>query len=50
MRFVEEYNSLFESDQPSLLDDVVEVYVKDAAHVEFSNMQDLAQNVWTITN
>jgi len=28
----------------------VEVYVKNAAHVEFSNMQDLGQNVWTITN
>src|SRR5436190_3819477 len=50
VRYVEEHNSAFESDQPSLLDGVVEVYVKDAAHVEFSNMQDLGQNVWTITN
>ena len=33
-----------------MLDGVVEVYVKHAAHVEFSNMQDLGQNVWTITN
>jgi FeS assembly protein SufB len=50
VRYVEEHNSLFDGDQPSLLDGVVEVYVKDAAHVEFSNMQDLGQNVWTITN
>jgi FeS assembly protein SufB len=50
VRYVEEHNSAFESDQPSLLDGVVEVYVKNAAHVEFSNMQDLGQNVWTITN
>jgi len=47
---VEEHNSAFDGDQPSLLDGVVEVYVKNAAHVEFSNMQDLGQNVWTITN
>src|SRR5437763_13202791 len=50
VRYVEEHNSDFDGDQPSLLDGVVEVYVKDAAHVEFSNMQDLGQNVWTITN
>ncbi|HXZ05119.1 MAG TPA: Fe-S cluster assembly protein SufD [Ktedonobacteraceae bacterium] len=50
VRYVEEHNSLFDGDQPSLLDGVVEVFVKDAAHVEFSNMQDLGQNVWTITN
>src|SRR5579859_130039 len=50
VRYVEEHNSAFDSDQPSLLDGVVEVYVKNAAHVEFSNMQDLGLNVWTITN
>src|SRR2546425_246808 len=50
VHYVEEYNSSFEGDQPSLLDGVVEVYVKSAAHVEFSNLQDLGQNVWNITN
>jgi FeS assembly protein SufB len=50
VRFVEEHNSAFAGEQPSLLDDVVEVYVKNAAHVEFSNMQDLGLNVWNITN
>ena len=50
VRYVEEHNSAFDGDQPSLLNGVVEVYVKNAAHVEFSNMQDLGQNVWTITN
>jgi FeS assembly protein SufB len=50
VRFVEEHNSAFEGDEPSLLDGVVEVYVRSAAHVEFSNLQDLGQNVWTISN
>src|SRR3989440_869844 len=50
VRYVEEHNSAFDGDHPSLLDGVVEVYVKNAAHVEFSNMQDLGQNVWSITN
>ena len=50
VHYVEEYNSSFEGEQPSLLDGVVEVYVKSAAHVEFSNLQDLGQNVWHITN
>jgi Fe-S cluster assembly protein SufD len=50
VRYVEEHNSLFEGNQPSLMDGVVEVYTKNAAHVEFSNLQDLSQNVWTITN
>ncbi len=49
VRFVEEHNSAFDGDRPSLLDGVVEVYVKNAAHVEFSNMQDLGLNVWNIT-
>ena len=50
VRYVEEHNSAYEGEQPSLLDGVVEVYVKNAAHVEFSNMQDLGHNVWTISN
>lgn len=50
VRYVEEQNSAFDGDQPSLLDEVVEVYVKSAARVEFSNLQDLGLNVWNITN
>ncbi len=50
VRYVEEHNSAFEGEQPSLFSSVVEVHVKNAAHVEFSNMQDFGQNVWTITN
>src|SRR6266567_4016935 len=50
VRYVEEYNSAFDGEQPSLLDSVVEVYVKDAAHVEFSSLQDLGLNVWNIAN
>ena len=50
VRYVEEHNSNVAGDQPSLLDNVVEVYVKSAARVEFSNMQDLGLNVWNITN
>lgn len=50
VRFVAEYNSAFEDERPSFLNDVVEVYAKNEAHVEFSNMQDLDQNVWNVTN
>jgi FeS assembly protein SufB len=50
VRYVEEQNSNIEGEQPSLLSGVVEVYVKNAARVEFSNMQDLGLNVWNITN
>jgi Fe-S cluster assembly protein SufD len=50
VRYVEEHNSNVAGDRPSLLDNVVEVYVKNAARVEFSNMQDLGLNVWNITN
>src|SRR5215469_5553474 len=50
VRYVEEHNSAFDGEQPSLLDGVVEVYVKNAAHVEFSNLQDLGLNVWNIAN
>ncbi|HLH63835.1 MAG TPA: Fe-S cluster assembly protein SufD [Ktedonobacteraceae bacterium] len=50
VRYVEEQSSAFDGDQPSLLNGVAEVYVKNAAHVEFSNLQDFGQNVWTVTN
>src|SRR6266496_802713 len=50
VRYVEEYNSAFDGEQPSLLDSVVAVHVKDAAHVEFSSLQDLGLNVWNIAN
>ncbi len=50
VRYVEEHNSDFDGDQPALVNQVAEVYVKNAAHVEFSNLQDYGQNVWTITN
>jgi Fe-S cluster assembly protein SufD len=50
VRIVEEYNSNFEGEQPSLLSDVVEVHAKREARVEFSNLQDLGQNVWNITD
>ena len=50
VRFVEEYNSRVPENQVSLLSDVVEVYAKNVARVEFSNLQDLGQNVWNITN
>ncbi len=50
VRYVEEHNSDFDGDQPALVNEVAEVYVKNAAHVEFSNLQDYGQNVWTITN
>jgi FeS assembly protein SufD len=50
VRFVNEYNSDVEGEQPAYLNDVVEVYARNAARVEFSNMQDLGQNVWNVTN
>lgn len=50
VRFVTEYSSGVEGDQATLLDDVVEVYAKNAASVEFSNLQELGQNIWNITN
>lgn len=50
VRFVEEYTSNVEDEQPSLLSDVVEVYAKHEARVEFSNLQDLGQNIWNITD
>ncbi len=50
VRFVQEYVSNVASGHPSLLSDVVEVYAKNEARVEFSNVQDLDQNTWNITN
>ncbi len=50
IRFVEEYTSEVAADALALLSDVVEVYAKNEARVEFSNLQDLGQNVWNITN
>ncbi|MDQ2715432.1 MAG: Fe-S cluster assembly protein SufD [Chloroflexota bacterium] len=50
VRYVEEYNSAFDGVAPSLLNGVVEVFVKNAARVEFSTIQDFGLNVWNITN
>ncbi len=50
VRIVEEYNSNFEGEEPSLLSDVVEVFALRESRVEFSNLQDLGQNVWNITD
>ncbi|MDQ2888281.1 MAG: Fe-S cluster assembly protein SufD [Chloroflexota bacterium] len=48
VRFVEEYTSNVTDE--TLLSDVVEVYAQNEASVEFSNLQDLDQNTWNITN
>lgn len=50
VRFVEEYTSGVPNDQLALIDDVIEVYAKNEARVELSNLQDLGQNIWNITN
>ncbi|GCE05137.1 Fe-S cluster assembly protein SufD [Dictyobacter aurantiacus] len=50
VRFVQEYNSTVAGEDPSLLSDVVEVFAKREGRVEFSNLQDLGQNIWNITN
>ncbi len=50
VRYVNEYNSSFDGEQVSFLNDVVEVYARNAARVEFSNLQDLGLNVWNVTN
>jgi FeS assembly protein SufD len=49
IRFVQEYNSLVNPDESSLLSDIVEVIAKREAQAEFSNLQDLGQNIWNIT-
>src|SRR5436305_1175372 len=43
LRFVAEYTSHIAGNQPSLVNDIVEVYAKQEARVEFSNLQDLDQ-------
>jgi FeS assembly protein SufD len=50
VRFVQEYTSSVAEEHPSLLSDVVEVYAQSEARVEFSNVQDLDQHTWNITN
>ncbi|GHO86591.1 Fe-S cluster assembly protein SufD [Dictyobacter formicarum] len=50
VRFVQEYNSTVDGEDPSLLSDVVEIFAKREGRVEFSNLQDLGQNIWNITN
>lgn len=49
-RFVEEFTSQIGSEQPSLLSDAVEVFAKNEARVEFSNLQDLDQQTWNISS
>jgi FeS assembly protein SufD len=50
VRFVEEYNSNVPTEQVALLSDVVEISARSMASVEFSNLQDLGQNVWNIAH
>lgn len=50
VRFAEEFTSDVASEQVALVSDIVEVHAKNGAHVELSNMQDLGQNIWNITN
>jgi Fe-S cluster assembly protein SufD len=50
VRFVEEYNSRVPEGSVGLLSDVVEVFCGNVGRVEFSNLQDLGQNIWNITD
>lgn len=50
VRFVEEYTSKVDAQHPALLSDIVELYAKNEARIEFSNLQDLDQNTWNISN
>ena len=50
VRFVQELASAEGDTSVSFLHSIAEVYTKSAAHVEFSNLQDLGQNVWHITH
>jgi FeS assembly protein SufD len=50
VRFVQEYDSNVDEAQSALLSDVVEIHAKSLASVEFSNLQDLGQNIWNISN
>jgi FeS assembly protein SufD len=51
VRFVQELTSQGEETDPAvLLQSVTEVFTKAAARVEFSNLQDLARNVWHVSH
>jgi FeS assembly protein SufD len=50
VRFVQELASAEGSESSAFLHSIAEVYTKSAAHVEFSNLQDLGQNIWHITH
>ena len=50
VRFVQELDSDGTDPRASLLHSISEVYAQNAAHVEFSNLQDLGQNIWHITH
>lgn len=50
VRFVQELNSAGTGTENAFLQSVVEIYTKAASHVEFSNLQDLARNVWHISH
>jgi FeS assembly protein SufD len=50
VRFVQELDSSGEGERASLLHSIVEVHTGCGAHVEFSNLQDLRQNIWHITH
>jgi Fe-S cluster assembly protein SufD len=50
VRFVQELDSSGEDERASLLHSIVEVHTGSAAHVEFSNLQDLGQNIWHISH
>lgn len=50
VRFVQELSSGGSGERVSFVESVNEVFAKAAAHVEFSNLQDLGQDVWHITH
>ncbi|GCE11004.1 Fe-S cluster assembly protein SufD [Tengunoibacter tsumagoiensis] len=50
VRLVQEYNSAATHEEVALLSDIVEIFAKREARVEFSNLQDLGRNVWNITD
>jgi len=50
IRFVQEMTSSVEAEKPSLLSDVVEIHAHTESHIEMSNLQDLDQQTWHITN
>jgi Fe-S cluster assembly protein SufD len=50
VRFVQELGSACEGERPTLVHSIVEVHVGSAAHVEFSNLQDLDRQVWHLSH